>query len=105
MRRASRIVLLAAATALHAGCRIERNPPPAQTRVTAAADSALVRGVQTVIYHVADLSAAKDWYARLLEQPPYFDQPFYVGFQVAGYELGLDPDTTLARPGIGGSIA
>src|SRR4051794_26800934 len=24
--------------------------------------------------------------------PPYFDEPFYVGFEVAGYELGLLPD-------------
>ncbi len=23
---------------------------------------------------------------------PYFDEPFYVGFEVAGYELGLLPD-------------
>jgi len=23
---------------------------------------------------------------------PYFDQPFYVGFNVGGYELGLDPN-------------
>ncbi|WP_235783487.1 VOC family protein [Amycolatopsis orientalis] len=22
---------------------------------------------------------------------PYFDQPFYVGYSVAGYELALDP--------------
>jgi predicted enzyme related to lactoylglutathione lyase len=22
---------------------------------------------------------------------PYFDEPFYVGFNVGGYELGLDP--------------
>jgi predicted enzyme related to lactoylglutathione lyase len=27
---------------------------------------------------------------------PYFDQPFYVGFNVAGYELGLDPDPSSA---------
>jgi len=26
------------------------------------------------------------------EYEPYFDQPFYVGFNVGGYELGLDPD-------------
>jgi predicted enzyme related to lactoylglutathione lyase len=104
-RRAVRIASIAAAAAVLAGCRIERNPPAAQTRVNAAADSTLVRGVRTVIYHVPDLSAAKDWYARLLEQEPYFDEPFYVGFQVAGYELGLDPDTTLAAPGVGGSIA
>jgi predicted enzyme related to lactoylglutathione lyase len=23
---------------------------------------------------------------------PYFDQPFYVGFEIGGFELGLDPD-------------
>jgi predicted enzyme related to lactoylglutathione lyase len=23
---------------------------------------------------------------------PYFDEPFYVGFNVGGFELGLDPD-------------
>jgi hypothetical protein len=26
----------------------------------------------------------------VLGQEPYFDQPFYVGFNVGGYELGLD---------------
>ena len=34
---------------------------------------------------------ARDWYSRLLGIPPYFDQPFYVGFNVAGYELGMWP--------------
>ena len=28
----------------------------------------------------------------LLGVEPYFDEPFYVGFQIGGYELGLDPD-------------
>lgn len=28
---------------------------------------------------------------------PYFDEPFYVGFNVGGYELGLDPDLTPAQ--------
>ncbi len=27
--------------------------------------------------------------------PPYFDQPFYVGFSVAGYELALDPNASV----------
>ena len=27
---------------------------------------------------------------------PYFDQPFYVGFNVGGYELGLLPDADAA---------
>lgn len=39
-----------------------------------------------------DLDAAKAWYTSVLDVEPYFDEPFYVGFSVAGYELALDPD-------------
>jgi predicted enzyme related to lactoylglutathione lyase len=38
----------------------------------------------------------------VLEQKPYFDQPFYVGFSVGGFELGLIPDGTA---GPGGTVA
>ena len=49
-------------------------------------------GLRTVIHPVADLAAAKQWWTDLLGFGPYFDEPFYVGFNVAGYELGLLPD-------------
>ena len=52
----------------------------------------MILGLRTVIYHVPDLAKAKAWYSEVLGQPPYFDEPFYVGFDVAGYELGLLPD-------------
>lgn len=52
----------------------------------------LFEGLRTVIYQVDDLAKAKDWYSRILGFAPYFDEPFYVGFNVGGYELGLDPD-------------
>lgn len=48
-------------------------------------------GLRTAIYRVSDLEAAKKWYAEVLEFGPYFDEPFYVGFEVGGYELGLQP--------------
>jgi len=51
-----------------------------------------LQGLRTVIYPVADLATAKTWWTALLGQEPYFDQPFYVGYEVAGYELGLLPD-------------
>ena len=35
---------------------------------------------------------------------PYFDQPFYVGFDVGGYELGLNPDVS-SGTGAGGTVA
>ena len=51
-------------------------------------------GLRTVIYHAPDLAAAKSWYTAAFGVPPYFDEPFYVGFEIGGFELGLNPDTT-----------
>ena len=49
-------------------------------------------GLRTAVYLVDDVEKAKDWYARILGIQPYFDEPFYVGFNVGGYELALMPD-------------
>ncbi len=51
----------------------------------------MLQGLRTVVYYVADLDAAKAWWGGQLGVAPYFDQPFYVGFNVGGYELGLAP--------------
>jgi catechol 2,3-dioxygenase-like lactoylglutathione lyase family enzyme len=51
-----------------------------------------LQGLRTLIYPVADLDAAKAWWTELLGAGPYFDEPFYVGYEVGGYELGLLPD-------------
>lgn len=48
--------------------------------------------LRTVIYHVQDIDAGKEWYIKATGVQPYFDEPFYVGFDINGYELGLDPD-------------
>lgn len=60
----------------------------------------MIKGLRTVAYPVADLAAAKEWYSKVFDTAPYFDQPFYVGFNIGGFELGLIPDGT---PGTGGS--
>ena len=54
----------------------------------------MLQGLRTVVYQVADLDRAKAWYTEMLGQSPYFDEPFYVGFNVGGYELGLHPGAT-----------
>ncbi len=48
-------------------------------------------GLRTTAYKVSDLSKAKAWYAKAFGVEPYFDEPFYVGFNIQGYELGLLP--------------
>ena len=65
----------------------------------------MFQGLRTVIYAAPDLASAKAWYSQVLGFGPYFDEPFYVGFNVGGYELGLDPNQA---PGMGansGSVA
>ncbi len=59
----------------------------------------MLLGLRTVIYPAPDLGAAKRWYSAVLGAAPYFDEPFYVGFTVGGFELGLVPDAT---PGTSG---
>lgn len=52
----------------------------------------MILGLRTAIYPVADLSLAREWYSRVLGIEPYFDEPYYIGFSVGGFELGLIPD-------------
>ena len=48
-------------------------------------------GLRTAVYDAQDIAKAKVWYSKVLGEQPYFDQPFYVGFNVGGYELGRLP--------------
>jgi predicted enzyme related to lactoylglutathione lyase len=62
-------------------------------------------GLRTVIYPAADLARAKAWYAAAFAVAPYFDEPFYVGFSIGGFELGLDPNAPAAVAGDAGGVA
>src|ERR1700704_6508594 len=62
-------------------------------------EASMFLGLGTVIYHVSDLAAAMTWYAAAFGVTPYFDEPFYVGFEIGGFELGLDPDMSGVAPG------
>jgi len=59
----------------------------------------MILGLRTAIYPAPDLAAAKAWYTKVLAAEPYFDQPFYVGWSVGGFELGLVPDGTPGTTG------
>lgn len=58
-------------------------------------------GLRTCIYRVPDLPAAAEWYSNALGIKPYFNEPFYVGFNVGGYELGLHPQENAVAGGEG----
>lgn len=63
------------------------------------------KGLRTAIYTVSDLTRSKEFYTSLFEEKPYFDEPFYVGFNIGGYELGLVPAETPSATGPGGVVA
>lgn len=53
-----------------------------------------ILGLRTTIYKTNNIIKAKEWYAKAFQTEPYFDEPFYVGFNIGGYELGLQPEET-----------
>ena len=62
-------------------------------------------GLRTIIYKVPELEKAKEWYSKILGIAPYFDEPFYIGFNIAGYELGLQPIEENIAPVINNTIS
>lgn len=62
----------------------------------------MIQGLRTVIYPASDLDRGKAFYSQVLGAEPYFDEAFYVGYSVGGFELGLVPDGV---PGPQGALA
>lgn len=65
----------------------------------------MIQGLRTILYPAPDLARAKAWYTEAFGVAPYFDEPFYVGFNIGGFELGLVPDLPLAGPPAAGVVA
>jgi len=63
----------------------------------------MILGLRTCVFHVRteQLDAAKTWYASVVGAAPYYDTPYYAGFNVGGFELGLHPE---GEPGPGGVV-
>lgn len=51
-----------------------------------------ILGLRTTAYNVGDIEKAKKWYTIAFGIEPYWDEPYYVGFNIGGYELGLLPE-------------
>lgn len=47
--------------------------------------------IQTVLYPVSDIDKAKRVYSVLVDTDPYMDEPYYVGWNTDGQDIGLDP--------------
>ena len=58
--------------------------------------------INTIIYPVTDIDAAKAVFTAALGSGPTTDQPYYVGFEVDGQQVGLDPNGS--RNGLTGPV-
>jgi len=55
-------------------------------------DPEMNEGATVLLYPVSDLSRAKAIFTRLLGVEPMADVPYYVGYQVEGQHIGLEPN-------------
>ncbi|WP_144392505.1 VOC family protein [Pleionea sediminis] len=51
----------------------------------------MLKQLATNVLYVNDIEQAKQWVKEVLDLEPYFDEPFYVGYNISGFELGLLP--------------
>ena len=57
----------------------------------------MTAAIRSLVIPVSDLDAAKVVYSTLLGSP-HTDQPYYVGYNVDGFEVGLNPGHTSTGP-------
>jgi predicted enzyme related to lactoylglutathione lyase len=55
-------------------------------------EDTMTHGYQTLLFPVTDLEKAKPIFTALLGVEPDTDQPYYVGWKVAGQDVGLVPN-------------
>jgi predicted enzyme related to lactoylglutathione lyase len=51
----------------------------------------MIKGLGPVLYPVKDLAAAKPIFTALLGAEPTVDAPYYVGYELEGRQIGLNP--------------
>ncbi len=52
----------------------------------------MTKGLTALVFPTADVAKSKQLFSRVLGAEPAFDEPFYVGWQIGGLNIGLDPN-------------
>jgi predicted enzyme related to lactoylglutathione lyase len=87
--------LLAAVVLSVSACTLQDTTPGPSSEAASKVSTEFL-GLRTAKYSAPDLAAAKAWYSDAFGVQPYFDEPFYVGFNINGFELGITPDSSAA---------
>ncbi|MGC6526292.1 MAG: VOC family protein [Flavobacteriaceae bacterium] len=68
-----------------------QNSPKSESKKTEMEQTQFL-GLRTTIYKVGNITEAKQWYSKAFKTKPYVDESYYVGFNIGGFELGLQPE-------------
>lgn len=52
----------------------------------------MLKSMKSIVYPSANIREDVAFWTKVLGKEPYFNEHYYVGFKLAGYELGLDPN-------------
>ena len=52
----------------------------------------MIKSMKSIVYPSSNIEADVAFWTKVLGKEPYFNEHYYVGFKVDGYELGLDPN-------------
>ncbi len=63
-----------------------------------------ILGIEEVLFFVANVESAKQWYSDLLGENPYFDEEGYVAFRLANVTIGLHPNDEKNKSGADGQV-
>jgi len=55
----------------------------------------MTRNVRILVFPVKDPGKAKAFYSKILGVEPYVDSPYYIGYHVGSFEVGLDPNSKI----------
>ena len=50
------------------------------------------KGLKALVFPTSNLATSRELLSRVLGIDPVFDDPAYVGFQLGGLDIGLDPN-------------
>ncbi len=55
----------------------------------------MAQNIKLIVYPVTEIEKAKAFYGAFLDEEPYVESPYYVGYRIGDLEVGLDPHSTI----------
>lgn len=57
-----------------------------------------MKDIKVIVYSVKDIKESTKFFSKFLDQKPYVESSYYVGFKTGDHEVGLDPNSSIQTP-------